>query len=161
MHVENEWASLAKMNFISRCGIYCGACYVYCASRDGGEFMDYISKQTETPKEQIKCAGCLGAEEELWKNCRKCGIRACLKEKGLQFCYECAKLDEGCERYERLKKGCFERGEDARESLRRIQSGEAEAWLKEQDAKWRCPTCNKSISWYEETCHHCGKPLKS
>ncbi len=152
---------MAKMNFISRCGIYCGACFIHCASRDGGKFLDYISKRTETPKELIKCAGCLGAEEELWKNCKKCGIRACLKEKGLQFCYECAKLDEGCERYERLQKGCFERGEDARESLRRIQSGDAEAWLKEQDAKWRCPTCNKGISWYEETCHHCGKPLKS
>ncbi len=52
---------MAKMNFISRCGIYCGACFIYCASRDGGKFLDYISKQTETPKEQIKCAGCLDA----------------------------------------------------------------------------------------------------
>jgi hypothetical protein len=130
-----------KMNFVSRCGIYCGACFIYCASRDGGEFLDYISKLTQAPKEQIRCAGCLGPEEEIWKNCRKLG--------------------EGCERYERLRKGCSERGEDTRESLRRIKSGETEAWLKEQDAKWRCPACKGSISWYEETCHHCASPLKS
>jgi hypothetical protein len=84
-----------------------------------------------------------------------------LKEKGFQFCYECSKLGEGCEQYERVGKLCSERGEDIRESMRRIQSGEIGAWLKEQDAKWRCPTCDKSISWYEETCHHCGNPLRS
>lgn len=152
---------MTKMSFISRCGIYCGACFIYYASKDGGEFLDHISKQTKTPKEQIRCAGCLGPEEKVWQNCRKCGIRACLNEKGFQFCYECAELEEGCEKYERVRELCLERGEDIRESLRRIQSGEAYAWLEEQDAKWRCPTCNKRISWYEATCHHCGNLLRS
>jgi uncharacterized protein with PIN domain len=69
-------------------------------------------------------------------------------------------MEGGCELYERKTKGCLERGEDIRESMRRIQSGETDAWLKEQEAKWRCPTCNKGISWYEKTCHHCGDPLK-
>jgi len=151
---------LVKMSFVSRCGIYCGACYLFRASIDGGEFLDHVSKLTKTPKEQIRCGGCLGPEEELWKNCRKCETHACLKEKGLQFCYECAKMEGGCEQYERKAKGCLERGEDIRDSMRRIQSGETEAWLKEQDAKWRCSTCNKSISWYEKKCHHCGKPLR-
>jgi hypothetical protein len=127
--------------------------------RDGRESLDLISKLTGAPKEQIRCAGCLGPEEEIWRNCRKCGIRACLKEKGFRFCYECAKLDEGCEHYDRLKKRCSERREDAREALRRIQIGETETWLQEQDAKWRCPTCKNSVSWYEETCHHCGSKL--
>ena len=151
---------LVKTNFVSSCGIYCGACFIYCASRDGGEFLDQVSKQTKAPKEQIKCGGCLGPEEELWRNCRKCEIRAYLRKKGLQFCYECAEFKD-CKRYERLRKGCSERGEDTLEALRRFQAGEAEVWLKEQDAKWRCPSCNKGISWYEENCHHCGRPLKS
>lgn len=112
------------MNFVSRCGIFCGACFIYCASRDGGEFLEYISKLTKSPKEQIKCVGCLGPDEEIWKNCRKCGIRACLKEKGFEFCYECRELDEGCGQYEKVRKMCFDRGEDIRESLRRIQSGD-------------------------------------
>lgn len=149
------------MTFASRCGIYCGACYIICACRDDGEFLDYVSKLTKTPKEQIRCGGCLGPEEELWKNCRECEARACLKEKSLQFCYECARMEGECELYEKKAKECRKRGEDIRESMRRIQSGETDIWLKEQETKWRCPTWSKSISWYEESCHHCGAPLKS
>jgi hypothetical protein len=159
--VQDEWTPLPEVRFLSRCGIYCGACYIVCASRDGGELLEYVSRLTETPREQIRCGGCLGLEAELWKNCRECETRACLKAKGLQFCYECAKMEQDCERYARKAAGCLARGEDIRESMRRLRSGEAAAWLKEQDAKWRCPACHRSISWYEEKCHHCGNDLRS
>lgn len=55
-----------------------------------------------------------------------------------------------------LSRFCAERGEDARGALMRIKIGEAEGWLSEQDTKWRCPSCGRPTSWYEESCHHCG-----
>jgi len=42
----------------------------------------------------------------------------------------------------------------------RMRAGEAEEWLREQDAKWRCPSCGKPTSWYEERCHRCGGKIK-
>jgi len=146
------------VNLISKCGIYCGACYVYRSFKDGGRLLETIAEQLGVPKDEIRCGGCLGSAENLWLNCRKCQISACLKEKGLVFCYECPQFETySCEKYEKLRKFCSERGEDVKEALRRIKAGEARKWLEEQDKKWRCPACGGSIYWTEETCHHCGR----
>ncbi|HUS77979.1 MAG TPA: DUF3795 domain-containing protein [Patescibacteria group bacterium] len=147
-------------SLISRCGLYCGACYVYRAERDGGELLREIAEQNEVLPEEVKCKGCTGPEEDLWRNCRKCNTLTCLKEKGYEFCHECKEFDdESCELYARMTRFSGERGEDIRASMERIRAGEAEAWLREQDAAWRCPNCNDPTSWYDKTCRHCGKPL--
>jgi rubrerythrin len=51
-------------------------------------------------------------------------------------------------------------GESLREHLRRINAGEADAWLEEQWTKWSCPFCGSPVFWEEKTCPSCGKPLK-
>ncbi|MFA9495039.1 MAG: hypothetical protein ACERKS_03865 [Candidatus Bathyarchaeota archaeon] len=38
---------MADSNLISRCGIYCGACYVYRAERDVGEFLREVAQWQE------------------------------------------------------------------------------------------------------------------
>ncbi|MDH5483023.1 MAG: DUF3795 domain-containing protein [Candidatus Bathyarchaeota archaeon] len=147
---------MTQPKLVSRCGIYCDACYVYRAFKDGGEFLDSVSKELGVPKSQIRCGGCLGPEEELWQNCRKCRVRACLKEKGFDFCYECPEFEKGCDGYESLFSSCLQRGEDTKEALKHFRIGKTEEWLKEQDKKWRCTKCKGKLSWYEKTCHHCG-----
>ena len=148
-------------NLISRCGIYCGACYVYRAFKDGGNFLDETSKKQGALKKEVRCGGCLGPVEDLWRNCRGCPVRPCLDKKGYVYCFECRDFeDDSCERYEGLSLFCGERGEDIRAAMERVRAGEAEAWLREQDEKWRCPACGGPTSWYEEACHHCGESLK-
>jgi DNA-directed RNA polymerase subunit RPC12/RpoP len=41
----------------------------------------------------------------------------------------------------------------------RIKAGDADAWLKEQDLKWRCANCGSRVWWEQETCFQCGKPI--
>ena len=71
---------------LSRCGIYCGACYVYRAERDVGEFLRDTAEWQGVELEQVKCNGCLAPKAEKWPNCQKCHVIDCLKEKGLEFC---------------------------------------------------------------------------
>ncbi len=160
-YVRLEWeAETVDHRLASKCGIYCGACYVYRAFKDGGRMLDQTAQKLGVPKEAIKCNGCLGPTEDLWRNCQVCQIRACLKEKGFGFCYECSNFEDySCARYERLREGASKRGEDTREALLRIKARDADSWLREQDGKWRCPTCGSRVWWEQEICYQCGKSL--
>ncbi len=144
---------------LSRCGIYCGACYVYRAERDCGDFIREVAEWQKVELEQIKCNGCLAPIEEKWPNCQKCYPGKCLQEKGFNFCYECDKFwDYSCEIYKNLEEFCDKRGENIRQNLIKIMA-DALKWLEEQREKWRCDSCGETYSWYDETCHNCGKML--
>ena len=156
---EKESETVPKL--LSRCGIYCGACYIYRAFKDRGRLLEIIAENVKAPKEEIHCNGCLGPTEDLWRNCRNCQIRSCLQQKKLAFCFDCPEFERSsCSKYESLCEFCMERDEDIREALMRIRAGDGDRWLEEQNSKWRCAECGGSVYWTEETCHHCGKPIR-
>lgn len=156
-----EKESKTAQKLISRCGIYCGACFIYRAFKDRGKLLEIISENVRAPQEEIRCNGCLGPAEDLWRNCKSCEIRSCLQRKKLAFCYECPEFERSsCSGYESLRKSCADRGEDATGALMRIKAGDADRWLEEQDSKWRCVECGGSVYWTEKTCHHCGRPVR-
>ncbi len=149
-----------SVKLISKCGIYCGACYVYRAFKDGGKLLEITAEKLGVPKEEIRCNGCLGSVEDIWRMCKKCQFRDCLRERGLAFCYECPEFENStCAKYESAREFTSKRGENIREALERIKAGDADRWLMEQDERWRCTTCSGSIYWTEKICHHCGKPI--
>jgi hypothetical protein len=146
-------------HLVSRCGIYCGACYVYRAERDCGDFIREVAEWQKVELDELKCNGCLAPEEEKWPNCQKCRPQYCLKEKGLQYCHECDEFwDYSCETYKDYEDFCSKRGENIRQNMVKIVA-DAPKWLEEQDKKWRCSSCREPYSWYEEACHNCGKNL--
>jgi hypothetical protein len=150
---------LMDQSLLSRCGIYCGACYVYRAERDCGDFLREVAEWQKVGLDKVKCNGCFAPDEEKWPNCRKCDPWKCLEEKGFQFCFECDQFwDYSCERYNGLEEFCSRRGENTRQNLIKIMA-DSKRYLEDMDKKWRCPTCGESYSWYEENCHHCGKKL--
>lgn len=146
-------------NLVTRCGIYCGACYIYRAQRDGEEFLYKIAEWQKVEQDEVKCEGCLSPDEAKWPNCIKCYPQKCLKEKKLDYCYECDEfIDQSCSFYKELEEFCSKRGENIRENMIKIKE-DTLAWLSEQKEKWNCPSCGKPYSWYETTCHHCGENL--
>ena len=150
---------MSEQKPLSRCGIYCGACYVYRAERDCGNFLREVAEWQEVEIDQVKCNGCLAPEEEKWPNCNKCHPIKCLKEKGLEFCHECDEFnDHLCAEYAKYEEFTSKRGENIRLNLIKMKSGNGE-YLKKLDETWKCPHCNENYSWYEEKCHHCGKSL--
>ncbi|HEX9915383.1 MAG TPA: hypothetical protein VGB32_10730, partial [Candidatus Bathyarchaeia archaeon] len=103
--------------------------------------------------------GCGGPPEEMWVNCRLCPVRGCLDEKEYRTCAECGEFaGRSCESYERLAAFCLKRGEDVRASVAQL-SRDPERWLREQGERWRCVSCGRMTSWYDEVCHSCGAEL--
>lgn len=154
-----DWG-MGDAKLLSRCGIYCGACYVYRAERDGGEFLRRVTEWQKVRPDEVHCLGCGGPEGEMWVNCRLCPVRGCLGEKGFGTCAECGEFADGsCERYEGLAAFCSRRGEDVRASVAWL-SRDPEGWLAGMGERWRCASCGRMFSWYDEVCHNCGADLE-
>jgi len=57
---------MGDRNLAGRCGIYCGACGIYRAYVDGGEYLEYVSRNWNIPKERVHCNGCQALTPECW-----------------------------------------------------------------------------------------------
>lgn len=147
---------MVKNDLVGRCGLYCGACDIYRAYKDNGEYRNKLANYFKCPPEKVRCEGCQVLTLECWGN--DCKIVQCLKGKGLEFCYECPQFDKrSCEKFEKLAKGYLEEDVDLRANLERIKSGQVEAWLKESRERFRCPHCKKQLPTGSKKCFHCGK----
>jgi len=147
-------------SLVGKCGLYCGACGVYRADKDDGEFLRKLAENFKCPPEKVKCKGCGALTETCWGN--DCQIVQCLKTRGLEFCYECDSYrSDSCEKFGRLAQRYMKIGVDVRKNLERIKRGEMETWLRESEQRFRCPTCAKPVPVYgtEGKCHHCGAAL--
>ncbi|MBN1848802.1 MAG: DUF3795 domain-containing protein, partial [Deltaproteobacteria bacterium] len=82
-------------DFISPCGLYCGVCAIYIATREnnnrlkegllnlykgGAAGKGTLPNSENLSIEDIHCSGCLS--DDLFMHCQQCAIRACTKEKG-------------------------------------------------------------------------------
>ncbi|MBO3808285.1 MAG: DUF3795 domain-containing protein [Candidatus Brockarchaeota archaeon] len=152
---------MVNKNLVGRCGLYCGACGIYRAYKDNGEFLTRIANSLKCSVEKVRCEGCMALTPECWGN--GCKIVQCLNSKGFQFCYECSEWEKKtCGKYEKLAKNYLEDGEDIRTSLMRIKRGETEEWLSESEQNYRCPECEKPLPVYgaKGKCYHCGANLR-
>jgi len=110
-----------------RCGIFCGDCEIYIAysTNNIGERKRIARKYDGAGKsimpEQVKCLGCKGNADNVWR--AGCKIRVCAEDKGVEFCYQC--LDYPCNELDKL----FACHPEARENLRLISKVGPDAWL--------------------------------
>lgn len=152
---------MADRNLIGRCGLYCGACGIYRAYKDGGEYRQRLAIAFKCPVEKVCCEGCQALTKDCWGN--GCEIVKCLNNRKLQFCYQCSEFEShSCKKFEEfsreyLKDDCV----DLRANLARIKAGAVKEWLKESAEKFRCPYCSKPLptASFRSKCYHCGKEL--
>ena len=74
------------------CGLYCGACGVYIATRDKNEKLKAIMGNLYgTKPEETECLGCMqpNPAKKIVGFCRICAIRNCTKSKGFYSCHQC------------------------------------------------------------------------
>lgn len=152
---------LVNRNLVGRCGLYCGACGIYRAHKDGGEYRQRLAKFFKCDPEKVRCEGCHALTPDCWGN--DCHMVKCLNTKGLQFCYECSDYESHtCKYFEKFFKDYLEDdGVNLRENLSRIKAGETDAWLQESEKKFRCSHCGKPLptSSFRKKCYHCDKEL--
>jgi len=142
------------------CGLYCGACRIYRAWQDNNqELLEEIrqnmsSRGTTYNLEDLRCDGCLGVGN-LTPYCRECPIRLCPDNRpGITRCSDCP--DFPCSRITDFNNDGMRHHAEVLANLRRLQEIGLEAWLEQEDKRWRCPQCQAEVDWYAKTCFRCG-----
>jgi hypothetical protein len=100
------------MNNMAYCGLICGGCPIYQASREENADrqrqmrIEIARKINETYQSQYKpvdvtdCDGCKAETGRLFTGCRKCEIRACARKRKLADCGQCD--DYACDPLEKM-----------------------------------------------------------
>ncbi len=139
-------------DLMAPCGLYCGTCGVYIATRDNNEkFKTVMGNLYGTKPEETKCRGCMQPDppESLYMVCTFCEIRNCVKEKGFYSCHQCE--DWPCDLIEN-----FGLATGKRVMMRTIpiwRAKVAELGDEEGSVEWARSECER----YH--CPHCGEPL--
>lgn len=144
------------------CGLYCGTCGVYIATRDKNEkFKQVMGKLYGTQPEETRCMGCMQPDppEALYLYCKMCAIRECVKKKGSYSCHQCDEWP--CEQIEH-----FGLATGRRVMLRTIpiwrssvaELGDEEgsiAWARSECERYHCPECGAPLFRGAQRCRAC------
>ena len=131
---------------IAPCGMNCGICIA---------FFGYTMKGS---KRKHPCFGCRSRDEKSLDR-SKCAFikKHCdsLANERIDYCFECAGFP--CEKLETLDKRYMDKyGMSVIENLRYIQTNGIKQFLKNEEERWKCPTCNGVICVHNKTCYTCG-----
>ena len=83
---------IRNRDLMAPCGLYCGSCGIYIATRDGNEkFRAIMANLYGMKPEETECLGCMQPEppKKRCKFCDICKIRDCVKSKGFYSCHQC------------------------------------------------------------------------
>jgi len=152
-----------RVNLVAPCGLYCGACSTYVARKRGDEeALDTMAKRiTEhlgvmiKPEDDLICNGCLSSQVAVF--CRRCALRACAIEKKVTYCVQCS--DFPCQILTDFNNDGRPHHSEVLANVRRQQEIGINAWLDEQEKRWRCPDCGCVIGWYDIKCPQCSVAL--
>ncbi len=162
-------------NLAGYCGIYCGACDIYCLHALGQQTLKHpgwedlpepFRKHLPFGPSPVKCQGC--RSDDVFAGCSHCGVRVCAKKRGIvDSCVECERYP--CFRYGLLKlislvmsvEKKLPHAKSRKAQRERMVELRVDPWLAQQDEHWRCPQCQARYSWYANVCPSCGKNLSA
>lgn len=120
----------------AHCGMNCLVCYKHCCHKN-------------------PCAGCLKSAQGKPEHCRKCRIKACVKERQLTYCFECSEYP--CGQIKRLEKSYHTRYcASLIENSRMVKEQGMAAFLQQQKERYTCAECGGIISLHDAECSECG-----
>lgn len=158
---ENSKQDLKKL--VGICGLYCGTCGIYLASRDNdAEQLSEISQGTGIPGDKIRCNGCLS--DEVFPRCIECrhGFRQCAREKKVTWCFQCSEFP--CHRLTLFRDVHVVDGISHHahviEDLQYIKDHGIEDWVKKQEKAGSCSECGKRLYWFSRECPQCHTPVR-
>ena len=157
---------MANRDLMAPCGLYCGVCGVYLATRDGNaKFKALLGRLYGTPPEQTECLGCMQADppQMLYAYCRSCRIRECVLSRGFTSCHPCHEWPCGLidsfplatGRRVILRTMPLWREQVARHGEER---GRVE-WARAECARYHCPSCGEPLFRGAQKCRSCGAAL--
>ena len=138
---------------IAACGLYCGACGVYLATKenDSDKILYYAVALNQTYEDTL-CDGC-GAKRKSLHCTKICTFVNCKQEKGVNNCVDCYEFP--CESLKDFKSKMPHRAEIF-ESLKHMKEVGGDDWLKEMQEFFTCKQCKTANSSYHISCRKCG-----
>ncbi len=149
-------------NFLSPCGLYCGVCGVYYATRDDNHtFLEkllemYRAKMPGLEKvsvDDLRCEGCLSENPSFF--CKACAIKDCTRGRGYAGCHECAEFP--CAHIENFPMPVGKQVILRAVPYRREHG--TEKWVRDEEARYVCPECANRIFRGAKRCNKCKTPL--
>jgi hypothetical protein len=147
---------------LSPCGLYCGVCGIYYATRDNNQkFLDKLLGfyQSNLPglenmtTDDLACEGCFSDNRTLF--CETCAVKDCNQEKGYTGCHECD--DFPCQLIED-----FPIAVGKKVILRSIPFRKkygTEKWVADEEARYICPDCGNTVFRGAQRCNNCKVEL--
>ena len=148
--------------FLAPCGLYCGVCGVYYATKDKNEkfkeklvgvYKGKLPGADDLSPEGIQCEGCLS--DNVFGFCKECSIRDCTKSKGYSGCHECD--DFPCRYIEE-----FPMPVGKKVILRAIpywREHGTEKYVRDEEARYVCPGCGHKLFRGAKRCNKCKVPV--
>jgi len=153
---------IRNRDLMAPCGLYCGTCGVYIATRDeNAKFKAILGNLYGTEPEETECLGCMqaGTAPNLYAYCQSCAIRDCVKSKGLYSCHQCG--DWPCDMIR-----AFPIATGRRVMQRAIPEWRAcvdahgddkgsEAWARSECERYHCTDCGAPLFRGAQRCRSC------
>ena len=157
---------IRNKDLMAPCGLHCGTCGVYIATRDGNEkFKTVMGNLYGTKPEETVCLGCMQTDPSntLYGFCRICAIRDCVKSKGFYSCHQCEEWP--CEMIENFALATGVRVMKRTIPLWRAkvaEHGDEEGsveWSRAEFERYHCPYCGKPLFRGAQRCRACKRPV--
>jgi hypothetical protein len=159
-----EWTDEEFRNreLMAPCGLYCGVCGVYIATRDGNDkFKAIMGNLYGTKPEETECSGCMQPEppRKLYGYCKTCNLRLCIRSKGFYSCHQCSEWP--CHMIENFGLATGVRVMNRTIPLWRAKVAEqgdekgSIAWAKAECERYHCPECGNPLFRGARTCRAC------
>ncbi len=153
---------IRNRDLMAPCGLYCGVCGVYLATRDGNEkFKAILGNLYGTKPEETECLGCMQPDsaKNLYSFCETCAIRDCVKSKGNYSCHQCEEWP--CNLIEEFPLATGRRVMKRaipvwREKVAEYghEKGSVE-WARSECERYHCPSCGKPLFRGAQRCKFC------
>jgi len=157
---------IRNKDLMAPCGLYCGVCAIYMATRDGNDKLKVIlGNLYGTKPEETECYGCMQADppKKLFSLCKECNMRECIKSKGYYSCHQCS--DWPCSIVEN-----FQYATGVRVMKRTIPIWRAKVaelgqedgsieWAQSECERYHCPSCGKPLFRGAQQCRTCKRSV--
>ncbi len=157
---------IKNRDLMAPCGLYCGTCGVYIATRDDNEkFKTVMGKLYGTKPEETTCKGCMQPEppENLYCYCKMCKIRDCVKSKGFYSCHQCEEWP--CSEIENFGLATGVQVMKRTIPIWREKVAEygdekgSEEWARSECVRYHCSSCGYPVFRGARRCRSCKKDI--
>ncbi|HNY17431.1 MAG TPA: DUF3795 domain-containing protein [Treponemataceae bacterium] len=132
------------------CGLYCGACKAFQATKAGNPLVDEASGAS------LICDGCNGSRLTPW--CASCAIKDCAREKGVRICGECP--ENPCDKLNGfMNDPKYPYHRVVQEDMSFLKTQGLEAFERRITERYTCSSCGTLMSWFAKACPGCGKAV--